>query len=37
MIGYGRGHGHRGNQGQQIEMVEMRHVIEDLSRVVQSL
>ena len=37
MVGRGRGRGGRGNQGQQEELAELRHMIEDLSRVVFTL
>ena len=36
MVGCGRGRG-RGNQAQQTELAQMRHLIEELSRAVQAL
>ncbi|KAL5777403.1 hypothetical protein ACOSP7_010329 [Xanthoceras sorbifolium] len=37
MVGRGRGRGVRGNQNQQVEVAELRQMIEDLSRAVQAL
>ena len=36
MVGRGRGRG-RGNQPQQIELAELRRMVEDLTRAVQAL